>query len=331
VKNKNRIRLLVVTAVLLILFNIYLSSNYTVMAPGITIDLKDIVTVEGGHKKAQGSFFLTTVSSRSLNIPLLFYAAVSPYVNIEQKEAVIPEGWSMNEYIDYMQKWMQESQKIAEVVALRKAGYEPKIYGDGAQVVEIMPESPAQGKLFSGDIITEVDGKKVNLADEVVKIVSDHAINEDVEFKVKRNNKTHKILIPTIESKSEKGRAIVGIYITTFNWKPILPLKIDIETGDIGGPSAGSMFAMEILNQLTDDDITRGYKIAGTGTISLDEKIGEIGGVEQKVVSAHRDGAKIFFCPEKNASDARKIARNFDIKIVPVKELDDIITYLEDL
>ena len=75
--------------------------------------------------------------------------------------------------------------KLLEVVALRKAGYEPKIYGDGAQVVEIMPESPAQGKLFSGDIITEVDGKKVNLADEVVKIVSDHAINEDVEFKVK--------------------------------------------------------------------------------------------------------------------------------------------------
>jgi PDZ domain-containing protein len=111
----------------------------------------------------------------------------------------------------------------------------------------------------------------------------------------------------------------------------MLPLKIDIDTGEIGGPSAGSMFTMEILNQLTPEDLTGGRKIAGTGTISLDEQIGEIGGIKQKVVAAYRDGAEIFFAPQKNAEDAMKAAEGLDIKIVSVSELDDILNYLREL
>ncbi len=230
-----------------------------------------------------------------------------------------------------MKKWMEESQKIAEVVALKKAGYNPQILGDGAQVVEIMPESSAKGKLFPGDIIKKVDKEKVNLAEEVVKKVSYRNIGELVELEVERENNTIILLIPTMESKTEKGKPVVGIYITTLNWKPQLPIKIDINTGDIGGPSAGSMFTMEILNQLTPEDLTGGRKIAGTGTISLDEQIGEIGGIKQKVVAAHRDGAEIFFTPEKNAEAAMKAAEGLDIKVVPVTKLDDILNYLRQL
>ena len=91
------------------------------------------------------------------------------------------------------------------------------------------------------------------------------------------------------------------------------------------------MFVMEILNQLTPEDLTKGRKIAGTGTISLDEKIGEIGGVEQKVVAAYRAGAEIFFVPEKNAEAAMKAAEGLEIEVVPVKQLDDILNYLNEL
>ena len=328
---KRSLNLIIITVVLLLSFNYYLSQTYTIIAPGITVDLKDIVTVEKGSKHEEGSFFLTTVSSRTLNLPLLIYAAIDPHVNIERKEQMIPPGWNMKQYMEYMKKWMEESQKIAEVVALKKAGYNPKILGDGAQVVEIMPESPAKGKLLPGDIIKKVDKEKVNLAEEVVKKVSNRNIGEVVELEVERENKTITILIPTMESKNEKGKAVVGIYITTLNWKPMLPLKIDIDTGEIGGPSAGSMFTMEILNQLTPEDLTGGRKIAGTGTISLDEQIGEIGGIKQKVVAAYRDGAEIFFAPQKNAEDAMKAAEGLDIKIVSVSELDDILNYLREL
>ncbi|MDN5312485.1 MAG: Lon-like protease, partial [Thermoanaerobacteraceae bacterium] len=123
----------------------------------------------------------------------------------------------------------------------------------------------------------------------------------------------------------------IGVYITTLNWKPILPLNIKIDTGEIGGPSAGSMFALEILNQLSPEDLTKGKKIAGTGTISLNGDIGEIGGIQQKVVAAHRDGAEIFFAPEKNAKDAMEAAKKLGIKVVSVKKLDDILDYLSKL
>lgn len=327
---KKSLQLLLLALILLLGLNYYLGQAYTIIAPGITIDLKDIVTVENGSKD-EGSFFLTTVSSRTLNFPLLIYAAIDPHVEIQRKEQVIPPGWDMKQYMDYMKKWMQESQKIAEVVALKKAGYNPKILGDGAQVVEIMPESPAKGKLMPGDIIKKVDNEQVSIAEEVVKKVASRNIGEMVELEVERENKTINVSIPTMESQTEPGKSIVGIYITTLNWKPILPLKVEINTGEIGGPSAGSMFAMEILNQLTPEDLTKGRKIAGTGTISLDEQIGEIGGVEQKVVAANRDGAEIFFVPEKNAQAAKKAAEGLDIEVVSVAQLDDILNYLSEL
>lgn len=328
---KKRLRILAVIILVLVIFNYYLSQNYTIIAPGVTVELKKIVTVDAGSKTGNGSFFLTTVSSRALNMPLLFYAAFNPHVDIERREQMIPPGWNVKDYMDYMKKWMDESQKIAEVVALKKAGYNPKIFGDGAQIVEIMSESPAKGKLRQGDIIKKIDNKDVAIADEVVKSVSDRTAGDVVELEVERGGKLINVSVPTIESKTERGRTVIGIYITTLNWKPVLPLKIQINTGDIGGPSAGSMFAIEILNQLSSKDLARGRKVAGTGTISLNGEIGEIGGVEQKVIAAHRDGAQIFFVPEKNAPDANKAARELNIDVVPVKNLDDMINYLEGL
>ena len=114
-KLRKRLRLIIVLVLLLTGLNYYLAQTYSIIAPGITVDLKKIVTVETGSKHKEGSFFLTTVSSRSLNLPLLIYAAIDPHVNIEKKEQIIPPGWNMKQYMDYMRKWMDESQKIAEV------------------------------------------------------------------------------------------------------------------------------------------------------------------------------------------------------------------------
>ncbi|MGB4130338.1 MAG: signal protein PDZ, partial [Tepidanaerobacteraceae bacterium] len=83
--------------IFLFVLNFYLGQNYTIIAPGVTVDLKDIVTVERGTKD-EGSFFLTTVTTRTLNVPLLIYAAVDPHVKIQRKEQVIPPGWTMKEY-----------------------------------------------------------------------------------------------------------------------------------------------------------------------------------------------------------------------------------------
>ncbi|TYP59981.1 YlbL family protein [Thermosediminibacter litoriperuensis] len=322
---------LVVTLIVLLAANFYMTNHYTIVAPGVTLNLKEIVRVENGIDDEKGAFFLTTVSTRPLNIPLLFYAALHPHVSVEKKESLIPPDMDMKKYREYMRQWMEESQKIAEVVALKRAGYKPLIMGKGARVVEVMEDSPARGIIMPDDIITKVDGIKVNLAEEVVNIVTRRRIGETVDIEIERNGKRIPLTVATVESKTQKGKPIIGVLITTLDWKPVLPIKIDINTGDIGGPSAGVMFTLEILNQLTPGDLTKGRKIAGTGTISLDEQVGEIGGVAQKVAAAYRDGAEIFFVPEKNAQDAFKAARNLDIKIVPVKTLEDVLDYLEKL
>lgn len=322
---------LIITIVALLIANIYISNNYTVVAPGVTLDLKEVVQVEKGVRDEKGSFLLTTVSTRHSNIPLLFYAALHPYVNIEKRERIIPPGMDLEKYMEYMKQWMEESQKIAEVVALRRAGYKPIIMGRGARVVEIMEDSPARGLILPEDIITKVDGIKVNLAEEVVNLVTRRRIGEKVNIEIERNGRKISLTVPTVESKTEKGRPMIGVLITTLDWKPVLPVDIKIDTGDIGGPSAGVMFTLEILNQLTPGDLTKGRKIAGTGTISLDERVGEIGGVTQKVAAAARDGAEIFFVPEKNAEEAFKAAKNLNIEIIPVKTLQDVLNYLEKL
>nr|PZN05853.1 MAG: signal protein PDZ [Bacillota bacterium] len=308
-----------------------MANNYTIVAPGVTVDLKEIVEVEEGVRDEEGAFLLTTVSTRPLNLPLAIYAAFNPFVDIEPSEQVIPEGMDMKKYMEYMKQWMQESQKIAEVVALRRAGYETEIRGNGAKVVEVMEDSPAKGLVQPEDIIVGVDGVKVNLAEEVINLVTKHKIGDKVNLKIIRNGEELTLTVPTMESKTEKGKPIIGVFITTLDWKPILPLDININTGDIGGPSAGLMFTLEILNQLTPGDLTRGHKIAGTGTISLDESVGEIGGVVQKVAAAKRDGAEIFFVPENNAEEAREAAENLGIKLVPVRTLQDVLDYLENL
>ncbi|NLC63361.1 MAG: PDZ domain-containing protein, partial [Thermoanaerobacterales bacterium] len=195
----------------------------------------------------------------------------------------------------------------------------------------IMDESPAKGKLFQGDIIKKVDNKDITIADEVVKNISARAVGDVVQLQVERQGELVNVSVPTIESNNQEGQTIIGIYITTLNWKPVLPLEIRINTGNIGGPSAGSMFAMEILNQLSSKDLTKGKKVAGTGTIGLNERIGEVGGVKQKIIAANRDGAQIFFVPENNAAEAKEASKGLSINVVPVKHLDDMLHYLESL
>jgi PDZ domain-containing protein len=105
--------------------------------------------------------------------------------------------------------------------------------------------------------------------------------------------------------------------------------KIEFETGEIAGPSAGLMFSLALYDRLTPDDLTAGRKIAGTGTIECDGGVGPIGGIEQKVAGAQARGAEIFLAPQANSASAQAVAD--DIEVVPISTFGDAITYLEGL
>ena len=132
----------------------------------------------------------------------------------------------------------------------------------------------------------------------------------------------------------------VGLGITLDDYTRVITSpKVTIDSEQIGGPSAGLMFSLEIYNQLTDGDLTKGYQIAGTGTIDEDGKVGPIGGIEQKIVAADQSGADIFFAPNEGGSTnsnyhaAVVVAKDIhsNMKIVPVDRFEDAVAYLEQL
>ena len=132
----------------------------------------------------------------------------------------------------------------------------------------------------------------------------------------------------TVELEGSPGKPSIGVLITTKNLEYIFPREVMFETRNIIGPSAGSMFAMEIYNQLSPVDITHGKKIAGTGTISSEGEIGRIGGALQKIMTAENADADMFIVPKDNYDDIKHY--DADIKVITVENIEQIISHLEN-
>ena len=165
-------------------------------------------------------------------------------------------------------------------------------------------------------------------------------VGDSVVLTYERNNVVNEVRVKVAEFKQEENQGKVGIGIGLVDDKElIVHPEVTVHSDEIGGPSAGFMFSLEIYNQLTKEDLTKGYKIAGTGTISSDGTVGKIGGIEQKVVAADKAGAEIFFAPngndekDSNYQNALLTAKDIhsNMEIVPINTFDEAIDYLEKL
>ncbi len=308
---------------------LFLRTGYLIVRPGSAEDLSRIVKAEQKAGTDAGSFYLVTVTQQYASPMLLLYGLVDPIVDVRPKSSVIPPGIDPKDYRKLMVRWMEESQNLAKVIALRELGYEVPITSDGVEVVQVEKNSLAEGILFPGDIITAVDGKTVYLTNELMDIVQSRPVGETVRLQVLRNGEEREVTVPTTSHTELPGKAAIRVLIKTLNWQPVLPFQIEIEVGEISGPSAGLMFVLEILNQLDPRDLTGGYKIAGTGTINLSRKIGPIGGVRQKVRAAEEERADYFLVPLENYEEAKTAVRS--ITLVPVGTLDDALRFLSNL
>jgi len=301
---------------------------YNLIEPGIALELSSIIEVEDGYEN-EGDFLLTAVSSRRAVVwDYLYVTLVSPEdMALESIASQMPKDMEMNEYIDIMAKLMEESKLQAQAVAFRKLGYNVSVTGEGAEVVKVLKEGSAYNKLKKGDLITAIDGQEVEMAADAVNIIRDREIGDMVQLKVLRDGKTLTFNLKTVELEGSKGNPSIGVLISSKGLEYDIPREVSFDTENIVGPSAGSMFAMEIYNQLTPDDITDGKRIAGTGTVNLDGKVGKIGGVKFKVMAAEKAGADLFIVPAENYEEAKKAPA--DIPLVEVESIDDIIEYLK--
>ncbi|MGM9986623.1 MAG: SepM family pheromone-processing serine protease [Bacillaceae bacterium] len=310
---------------------------YYVTMPGMAEDLRQYVNVEGA-KKDEGSFLFTTVSMQRGTVWSLLKAKMTSYYEIEKREDIIPTGESDEEYSKRQKYYMKNSQDAAIINAYSYAKKPLDIKEKGAVILAVAENMPAKGVLKIGDIVVSVDGNIIQSSDELIKQVSKKKAGDTVSLSFIRDGEKKDVTLKLVQLSTKEKRAGIGVVLTTDREVKEVP-NVMFNMEDIGGPSAGLMFTLEIMNQLVDVDLTKGHKIAGTGEIDENGVVGPIGGISQKVVAADREGAEIFFAPnEKGAKDsnykeASKTAKEIGtkMKVVPVDTFEDALNYLEKL
>lgn len=333
---KSTIRLSILAAILIMVSALYYLPYY-VSKPGMAKDLEPIIEVEGGYEE-EGSFMLTTVRMGRANIYAYAIAKFSKYQEIYPVEDIRAENETDEEYTIRQLHMMTGSKSAAIEVAYKKAGIPVNYDYKGVYVLRVMPDMPAEGKLAPGDHIFEVDGKTFDSSNEFIEYVSSKKAGDVIQLAYERNGSTDSVEVSLEAFEDGSGRAGVGIELVDDKEIKVDP-KVNVESEEIGGPSAGLMFSLEIYNQLTEQDLTKGYEIAGTGTITPNGIVGRIGGIQQKVVAADRAGAELFFAPfEKGAEgsnydEALIAAKDIKtkMKIIPVDTFDEAVEYLEKL
>jgi PDZ domain-containing protein len=257
----------------------------------------------------------------------------NPKVEVAPRENFRPPGVSPEDLRRENLARMEQSKTDATFVALTKLGYEPTYTGTGALVIETVPDSAAEGVLFTDDVIVAIDGTPVAFRSEVVDRLAGMDVGDQVTLTIERvvdGSDDVEVLDVDIVlgvHTDDPDRPMVGVLLD--NNAPIIDFPVDVETDtqNIGGPSAGMMFTLEIMNQLTEQDLTDGQRIAGTGTIARDGTVGGIGGVQQKVYGAIDAGAVVVLVPASNYEDALEAAGD-KIVVVRVETIDDALEYL---
>ncbi|TBL77685.1 SepM family pheromone-processing serine protease [Paenibacillus thalictri] len=326
-----------------------------IFQPGTADPIKPMVRVKGGDAEEKGAFMLTTVRVSDASITSLLVAMVHPYEDIYFKKDIFKNGENEREYTQRQEIVMQSSQMNAIQAAYRKLNIPFHIQNDGLVVVRTLPGYPAEKELIAGDSIVKINQDPVKSSAELNELMKSKKPGNTivVTYKRKGEEKAANLTLTALPAEKDANGNVTseraGLGIVPADVQSIKAdqdgKQVKIKAGEIGGPSAGLMFSLEIYNKLTPGDLSKGYRIAGTGTISAKGTVGSIGGIEHKIIAASKAKADIFFAPKdetaeasggtpaRNYSDAKKRADDIHtkMKIVPVGTLDEAIAYLQQL
>lgn len=335
-----------IAAVYIVLF---VSLPYFIFMPGTAEEIKPMVSIQQQADVEKGALMLTTVRVSSTNILNYIIASLHPYREIYPKKSVFQNGETESEYSQRQQYVMMTSQSSAIQAAYKKAGVPYGIRNEGVVVLRTSPGMPGEKVLRVGDTLLRIDGQEIKASSYLLDYLRNKKAGDTVSLTFKRDQeeRTEALVLAAFPLVPGETTPRVGIGITPADKQSIKAdnpaQQVSIRAGEIGGPSAGLMFSLEIYNQLVPEDITRGYRIAGTGTIDEEGKVGYIGGIQHKIIAAERAGAEMFFAPKdivldhgvpvNNYSDAVARAKqiNSDMKIIAVETMDDALRYLSSL
>ncbi|HLS01687.1 MAG TPA: S16 family serine protease, partial [Beutenbergiaceae bacterium] len=256
-----------------------------------------------------------------VNVPQAIEAWASPKATVVPKEALYPPDVSREEMDATAQQQMSRSQHDATIMALDQLGIDVPVQ---VSVAGVDVESCAYGLLEEGDrieaVATPQDGRiAIEIYPDLASTLANTPPGTTVSVYFERDGETREVSFDTLDDGY--GGSMLGIFLDPeFD----MPFDVDIELEKVGGPSAGTMFALGIMDLLTPEPLVGDHVVAGTGTINLNGRIGPIGGIKQKMFGAHRDGAEFFLAPAENCSEVRgNVPRG--LHVVRVDTLDDAV------
>jgi PDZ domain-containing protein len=307
---------------------------YVILGPGPTLNTlgKDssgqpLITIVGHPTyPTTGNLNMVTVGYQGgPGVTINIFSALAAWLN--PHEAVVPEselfapGQTQQQSQQQDTQQMTSSQQDAVAAALTELHIP---FQTQVVVVQAQPGYPAYGVLKSGDVITAVNGAPVTSESDLTSLIGAHPAGSTLTLTIVRDGRTQTIQVAT---KEAGGRPVMGVQVTE-QYK--FPFTVKFSVGDIGGPSAGMMFALGIIDKLTPMNLTGGKFIAGTGEIEASGQVDPIGGIQQKMVGARNAGATIFLAPAANCSDV-KGAIPVGLRVVKVSTLSQAVNDLEDL
>ena len=305
------------------------------LVPGPTEDTLGLVRIDGTTTyPSSGRLLLTTVAVRDeLDLASWWDARRSRVVDTVPRSTVYPDGQDREETSAQNALLMEDSQVTAALAALDAAGYDVSDAAVGAEVAALEPDA-VTSDLAVGDVVVAIDGEPVPDAATAVEIVRGAAPGDEAELTVVGDEGAERTVAVTYGANpDDPARAYVGVLLRS---ALELPVDVSIDAGVIGGPSAGLMFALGVVDLLGEEDLTGGRVVAGTGTITVEGQVGPVGGIRQKLVAAStRDGsadpASVFLVPRANLREARSAVLASELLLVPVDDIDDALAALADL
>ncbi|HEY0474934.1 MAG TPA: PDZ domain-containing protein [Kribbella sp.] len=291
-----------------------------------TVNSKPVIEVTGHETyPTTGELDLTTVSvtspNRDLTLPQAMRNWFDPHADLYPRDVIYPPDQSAAQVQQQNTAEMTNSQDSAVAAALQEAKvpYNPK-------VSTVSKGSPADGKLKPGDVILKVDGQAATKVPQVGDLVRKNKVGANVSFLIRRGGREQTVVVKAGATPGDASRPMVGITIGVDS-----PVKVSVNLGqDIGGPSAGTAFALAIYDKLTPGPLLGGKHIAGTGTIDALGQVGAIGGIQQKIAGAKNSGATVFLVPAPNCAAALDSGVK-DIRLVKITTLRTAIDALQAL
>jgi len=328
-KNKKLLIVILFTFILISSLS-FIQTEYYFMSPGPPYQW-DIDYGEIDNYEFDGSLYQLTVRRDEANVLIYIWSLVNDSYDLYPREVILPDGVTPKELSEISIQNMRTSENVAIAVALENVGYEISSKGDGVAVVGILDDSPVKDKLKKGDLLNSINNKNISSATEFISTLRTYSIGETVSIGLLRevdgNKKTLTIETTLIEHIEYEGEPMVGFLATTVNERFDFPFEIDIKTGNVGGPSAGLMMALNVYNNLIPEDLTNSMIVAGTGTIEIDGSVGPVGGIKQKVIAAKKAGAELILVPVANFEEA-KIFETEETAIVAVDSFSEALSVI---